>query len=68
MIVTTNHSEFERPEVVQEILRRASPGCLLVDPWNSFGTAQVFSYASEAAVMRSAETRLAGAAREDPPQ
>jgi UDP-N-acetyl-D-mannosaminuronic acid dehydrogenase len=68
VIVTTNHSEFERPEVVQEILRRASPGCLLVDPWNSFGTAQVFSYASEAAVMRSAETRLAGAAREDPPQ
>jgi UDP-N-acetyl-D-mannosaminuronic acid dehydrogenase len=68
VIVTTNHSEFERPEVLQEILRCASPGCLLVDPWNSFGTAQVFSYASEVAVMRSAETRLPSAAREDPPR
>ncbi len=68
VIVTTNHSEFERPDVLQEILRLASPGCLLVDPWNSFGTAQVFSYASEAALMRSAETRLASAARDDPPR
>jgi hypothetical protein len=26
-------------------------GCLLVDPWNSLGTAQVFAFATEAAAM-----------------
>jgi UDP-N-acetyl-D-mannosaminuronic acid dehydrogenase len=45
VIVATNHSEFERPETLQEILSLASEECLLVDPWNSFGTAQVFLYA-----------------------
>jgi UDP-N-acetyl-D-mannosaminuronic acid dehydrogenase len=51
VIVTTNHSEFERPEVLTEILRRATSDCLLVDPWNSFATSQVFVYASEAAAL-----------------
>jgi UDP-N-acetyl-D-mannosaminuronic acid dehydrogenase len=51
VIVTTNHSEFERPEVLAEIRRRAATDCLLVDPWNSFGTAQVFVYASEATAL-----------------
>ena len=27
---------------------RAAPDCLVVDPWNAFGTAQVFAYATEA--------------------
>jgi UDP-N-acetyl-D-mannosaminuronic acid dehydrogenase len=48
VIVATNHSEFERPETLREILSLASEDCLLVDPWNSFGTAQVFLYAAEA--------------------
>jgi len=47
VIVATNHSEFERPETLQKILSLASEECLLVDPWNSFGTAQVFVYAAE---------------------
>jgi UDP-N-acetyl-D-mannosaminuronic acid dehydrogenase len=47
VIVATNHSEFERPETLREILSAASEECLLVDPWNSFGTAQVFLYATE---------------------
>jgi UDP-N-acetyl-D-mannosaminuronic acid dehydrogenase len=47
VIVATNHSEFERPETLQKILSLASDECLLVDPWNSFGTAQVFLYAAE---------------------
>jgi UDP-N-acetyl-D-mannosaminuronic acid dehydrogenase len=47
VIVATNHSEFERPETLREILSVASEECLLVDPWNSFGTAQVFLYATE---------------------
>jgi UDP-N-acetyl-D-mannosaminuronic acid dehydrogenase len=57
VIVATNHSEFERPEVLREIVGRASSECLLVDPWNSFGTSQVFLYASEtAALLRTAST------------
>jgi UDP-N-acetyl-D-mannosaminuronic acid dehydrogenase len=47
VIVTTNHSEFEDPMVLGEIVGRASPGCLLVDPWDVFGTGQVFSFARE---------------------
>jgi UDP-N-acetyl-D-mannosaminuronic acid dehydrogenase len=51
VIVATNHSEFERPEALRAILDSVSNECLLVDPWNSFGTAQVFAYATEAAAM-----------------
>jgi UDP-N-acetyl-D-mannosaminuronic acid dehydrogenase len=48
VVVATNHSAFETPEAMQTILAAASPDCLLVDPWNAFGTAQVFVYANEA--------------------
>jgi UDP-N-acetyl-D-mannosaminuronic acid dehydrogenase len=48
VIVATNHSEFEQPGVFREIIERAAPDCLLVDPWNALGTAQVFVYSSEA--------------------
>jgi len=52
VIVATNHSEFERPETLRKILSLASDECLLVDPWNSFGTAQVFLYAAESLALR----------------
>jgi UDP-N-acetyl-D-mannosaminuronic acid dehydrogenase len=51
VIVATNHSEFEGPDALRSILSAASPDCLLVDPWNAFGTAQVFAYAAESAAM-----------------
>ncbi|MBV9047038.1 MAG: nucleotide sugar dehydrogenase [Solirubrobacterales bacterium] len=51
VIVATNHSEFERPEALREIRARASEDCLLVDPWNALGTAQVFLYAAESSAM-----------------
>jgi UDP-N-acetyl-D-mannosaminuronic acid dehydrogenase len=51
VIVATNHSAFERPEALRAIIAGASSECLLVDPWNSIGTAQVFVYASEAAAL-----------------
>jgi UDP-N-acetyl-D-mannosaminuronic acid dehydrogenase len=51
VFVATNHSEFERPETLREILALASEDCLLVDPWNCLGTGQVFSYASESAAL-----------------
>jgi UDP-N-acetyl-D-mannosaminuronic acid dehydrogenase len=52
VIVATNHTEFEQPETFAEITKRAAPDCLLVDPWNAFGTAQVFAYAAEHAALR----------------
>ena len=51
VIVATNHSEFEGPAVLREIVARSSPDCLLVDPWNAIGSAQVFVYATEAATL-----------------
>jgi UDP-N-acetyl-D-mannosaminuronic acid dehydrogenase len=52
VIVATNHSEFERPETVREIVARVAEGCLLVDPWNALGTAQIFLFAAESAPLR----------------
>jgi UDP-N-acetyl-D-mannosaminuronic acid dehydrogenase len=51
VIIATNHSEFETPDAVREIVDNAADDCLLVDPWNALGTAQVFGYMAEAAAM-----------------
>ncbi len=51
VIVATNHSEFTGPGPLREILEQAADGCLLVDPWNALGTAQVFLYAAESAAL-----------------
>ena len=51
MIVATNHSEFEQPETLRQIRALAADDCLLVDPWNSLGTGQVFVFAAEAAAL-----------------
>jgi UDP-N-acetyl-D-mannosaminuronic acid dehydrogenase len=60
VIVATNHSEFEGPTVLREISGRALGDCLVVDPWNATGAAQVFSYASETvALLGLAETSAA---------
>jgi UDP-N-acetyl-D-mannosaminuronic acid dehydrogenase len=52
VIVATNHSVFERPEALAAIADRAKPDCLVVDPWNALGAAQVFAYANEIAALR----------------
>jgi UDP-N-acetyl-D-mannosaminuronic acid dehydrogenase len=51
VIVATNHSEFDGPDALRTILAATSGDCLLVDPWNALGTAQVFAYAAESAAM-----------------
>jgi UDP-N-acetyl-D-mannosaminuronic acid dehydrogenase len=64
VIVATNHSEFEGPAVRSEIVSRATPDALLVDPWNALGSGQVFLFAAESEALserpvearRSAET------------
>jgi UDP-N-acetyl-D-mannosaminuronic acid dehydrogenase len=61
VIVATNHSAFETAEARSAILTAAGPDCLIVDPWNSLGTAQVFMYAAEsAALMAQPANRTAG--------
>lgn len=51
VILATNHSEFEGAEALRTIVSGAAADCLLVDPWNALGTAQVFAYAAEAAAL-----------------
>ena len=51
VIVATNHSEFEQPRTLRQIRALASDDCLLVDPWNSLGTSQVFLFAAESAAL-----------------
>jgi UDP-N-acetyl-D-mannosaminuronic acid dehydrogenase len=51
VIVATNHSAFETEDARRIILTGGGPDCLLVDPWNSLGTAQVFMYAAESAAL-----------------
>jgi UDP-N-acetyl-D-mannosaminuronic acid dehydrogenase len=51
VLVATNHSEFRDPRVLATIAERAADDCLVVDPWNCWGAAQVFAYASELAVL-----------------
>ncbi|MBV9819593.1 MAG: nucleotide sugar dehydrogenase [Solirubrobacterales bacterium] len=47
VIVATNHSTFETREARRSIVELAAADCLLVDPWNSLGTGQVFLFAAE---------------------
>jgi UDP-N-acetyl-D-mannosaminuronic acid dehydrogenase len=49
--VATNHSYFERPETLRTIADLTADECLMVDPWNSLGTSQVFVFAAEASSM-----------------
>jgi UDP-N-acetyl-D-mannosaminuronic acid dehydrogenase len=51
VVVATNHSEFRDPRTLAAIAERAAPDCLVVDPWNCWGVAQVFAYASELATL-----------------
>ena len=47
VFIATNHSDFESPEARAAILELPAPDCLLVDPWNSLGHAQVFGVAAD---------------------
>jgi UDP-N-acetyl-D-mannosaminuronic acid dehydrogenase len=54
IVVATNHSEYSRPQTLGAILDSAHRDCLVVDPWNAFGHAQVFAYANEVAALTGA--------------
>jgi UDP-N-acetyl-D-mannosaminuronic acid dehydrogenase len=51
VIVATNHADFEGPGTLREIVAGSAEDCLLVDPWNALGTAQVFLYGAETAAL-----------------
>ncbi|HXR29215.1 MAG TPA: nucleotide sugar dehydrogenase [Solirubrobacteraceae bacterium] len=51
VVLATNHTEFRSPHVLAAIAERAAGDCLVVDPWNCWGGAQVFAYASELAAL-----------------
>ena len=51
VVVAANHSEFRTPQALATIAERAAADCLVVDPWNCWGAAQVFAYASELAAL-----------------
>ncbi len=54
VVVATNHPEFCTPEALGAIRELASADCLVVDPWNCWGAAQVFAYAAELAELTAA--------------
>ncbi|MEJ7893787.1 MAG: nucleotide sugar dehydrogenase [Solirubrobacteraceae bacterium] len=47
VVVATNHSAYSNTATLALIMSLASPDAVVVDPWNAFGSAQVFAYASE---------------------
>src|SRR4051795_6318271 len=47
VIVATNHSAYSSGSALARALSLASDDALIVDPWNAFGTSQVFAYAAE---------------------
>jgi UDP-N-acetyl-D-mannosaminuronic acid dehydrogenase len=49
VIVAANHAEFREPATLAAIAERGSDNCLVVDPWDCWGAAQVFGYAAELA-------------------
>jgi UDP-N-acetyl-D-mannosaminuronic acid dehydrogenase len=53
VFVATNHLEFRDPRTLVTIAERAVSECLVVDPWDCWGGAQVFAYASELAALGS---------------
>jgi UDP-N-acetyl-D-mannosaminuronic acid dehydrogenase len=52
VIVATNHSDFRDPRTLAAIAEAAGADCLVVDPWNCWGAAQVFAYCSELSALR----------------
>ena len=52
VIVATNHSAYSSPAALRSIAELAGADCLIVDPWNALGTAQVFAYVAEVAALR----------------
>jgi UDP-N-acetyl-D-mannosaminuronic acid dehydrogenase len=51
VVVATNHSEFRGAGILRAIADSARSEAVIADPWDTFGAAQVFSYAAEIAAL-----------------
>ena len=51
VVMAANHPEFRGGAVLERIAAAAAESALVVDPWDCFGVAQVFAYASELALL-----------------
>src|SRR3954452_4745605 len=51
VVIATNHSEFRGRDVLRAIADSARGDAVIADPWDCFGAAQVFGYATELAAM-----------------
>jgi UDP-N-acetyl-D-mannosaminuronic acid dehydrogenase len=51
VVVATNHSVVSDAATLRAIVDLAGEGSLVVDPWNTWGAAQVFAYANEVAAL-----------------
>ncbi|MDP8967266.1 MAG: nucleotide sugar dehydrogenase, partial [Actinomycetota bacterium] len=58
VVVAANHDEFTGPEVLRTVGELAGDDALIVDPWNSFGAAQVFGYVSELSALTNGRVAL----------
>jgi UDP-N-acetyl-D-mannosaminuronic acid dehydrogenase len=47
VIVATNHSVFRSADALAQIVACGGPECLVVDPWDCWGSGQLFAYAAE---------------------
>ncbi|HXB15328.1 MAG TPA: nucleotide sugar dehydrogenase [Solirubrobacteraceae bacterium] len=47
VIIAANHAEFREPATLAAIAERGAGDCIVADPWDCWGAAQVFGYASE---------------------
>jgi UDP-N-acetyl-D-mannosaminuronic acid dehydrogenase len=47
VVVATNHSAFRTPQALAAIAAGASEECLIADPWDCWGSGQLFAYAGE---------------------
>jgi UDP-N-acetyl-D-mannosaminuronic acid dehydrogenase len=52
VVVATNHTAFSGAETLRRVNELASDDAIVVDPWNCFGAAQVFAYASELSTLQ----------------
>ena len=52
VIVATNHSVFRTTDTLAQIAAHANTDCLIGDPWDCWGSGQLFAYASELAAAR----------------
>jgi UDP-N-acetyl-D-mannosaminuronic acid dehydrogenase len=48
VVVAANHSEFASEATLAALAERTAEGCLVVDPWDALGAAQVFAPAVQA--------------------